>query len=95
MSLPKKFELGGHTITVKVVANLLESGIVGRWTASKNLIEVQKVNKDMTESFQMQTFWHEVMHATLEVQGYEKHSKNEKLVDRMGQALHQVTRTME
>lgn len=93
--LPKSFELGGHMVKVKIVKDLYSNAdCYGRWTPSLNQIEVQAVNKEVSASFQLQTFWHEVVHALLEVHCYEKLSKDENLVDRLGQGLHQVIRTL-
>lgn len=92
--IPKQFDLLGHTIKVKIVDDLYENAdCYGRWTRGKHLIELQAVSKDVTESFQMQTFWHEVAHAILDNIGEEKQSEDEKYVDLWGQCIHQVLKT--
>jgi len=92
--VPKTFELLGHTITVTIRKDLYdECDCYGRWTRGKHLIELQEVNKDVTKSFQMQTFWHEVAHAILENIGEDKQSEDEKYVDLWGQCIHQVLKS--
>ena len=67
----------------------------GRWLNHKHLIELQRPNKEngMTESFLLQTFWHEVMHAILDNIGKPDLSSDEAFVDLMGQMVHQVLST--
>lgn len=93
-TVPTKFDMLGHTITVKIRKDLYdEAECYGRWTRGKHLIELQAVNKDCTKSFQMQTFWHEVAHAVLDNIGEEKQGEDEKYVDLWGQLIHQVLKT--
>lgn len=66
---------------------------VGRWYHSRHLIELQTPDEHHSRSYIMQTFWHEVTHAMLDVMGYPALSADEELVDRIGQAIHQVLKT--
>lgn len=93
-AVPKSFDLLGHTITVVIREDLLsECDCYGRWTRAKQLIELQEVNSEVTQSFQLQTFWHEVAHAILDHIGEDKQSEDEKYVDLWGQCIHQVLKT--
>lgn len=94
--IPKTFQLMGHTIKVVVRDDLQEvAECWGRWSAHKHLIELQKPDKHngMTKSFLVQTFWHEVAHAILDNVGQPELSSDEKLVDQIGQCVHQVLKT--
>lgn len=92
--IPARFELLGSTITVKVRDDLYdEAECYGRWTPSKHLIELQEVGPDVTKTFQLQTFWHEVMHAVFDNIGRPELSEDEALVDLVGQCIHQVLKT--
>ena len=93
--IPKYFDLLGHTIEVVIRDDLVdEANCYGRWWKHRHLIELQSTRRhDVTPSFQMQTFWHEVTHAILDNIGSEDLSEDEKLVDLMGQCIHQVLRT--
>lgn len=95
-SIPKSFDLMGHTITVVIRPDLWEMADAhGRWIKHKHLIELQKPDKinGMTHSFLVQTFWHEVVHAILDNIGGTKLSEDENLVDQIGQCIHQVLKT--
>jgi predicted SprT family Zn-dependent metalloprotease len=67
----------------------------GRWIKHKHLIELQAPNKQngMTNSFLVQVFWHEVVHAILDNIGKEDLSNDEQFVDQVGQLVHQVLKT--
>ena len=71
---------------------LHKTGMGGCWTPVKNIIEVQMNTKDypVAKDIQDQTFCHEWVHAALDYCQYPELSKDEDLVDRMGQALHQL-----
>ncbi len=95
-TIPKTFQLLGHTIRVVVRDDLWEMAEAhGRWIKHKHLIELQRPNAQngMTNSFLVQTFWHEVMHAILDNIGKENLSDDEQFVDQMGQIVHQVLKT--
>lgn len=93
-TIPKSFKLMGHTIRVVIRDDLLtDADCYGRWWKAKQLIELQSVGGDLTKSFQLQTFWHEVTHAILETIGEDKRSGDERYVDLWGQMIHQVLTT--
>jgi hypothetical protein len=92
---PKGFTLGGHEIKVVIVKDLAETeDATGRWRPALGIIEVQGTSKALSQDYQNQAFWHEAVHAALDYSSYDKLSKNEKLVDRLGQAMYQIVKTM-
>jgi hypothetical protein len=92
--IPRRFRLAGQEITVQFVPDLVKrKKAYGRWHSTRNLIELQEPGEDYSYQFILQTFWHEAMHAMLEIAGYEDLSTKEKLVDRMGHMIHQLLAT--
>lgn len=93
--LPARFDILGHTITVRLRADLeSDAGCYGRWHPTTHLIELQDPEAtEMSASFIMQVFWHEAVHAMLDLTGHEDLSSDEKLVDLLGQCIHQVLKT--
>lgn len=84
----------GHEIVVAQKDDLVDKdGMYGCWMQTRNQIIVQTPNDDHSESFMLQTFWHEAIHAALDILGYEELSEDEEFVDRLGQAIHQILRT--
>lgn len=92
--IPSQFSLMGHTIKVIVREDLVDDAdCYGRWHMTRHTIELQAVSENFTKSAQLQTFWHEVVHAILDCSGHQDLSADEALVDRVGQGIHQVLRT--
>lgn len=89
--IPAQFELLGHTVEVIMRDDLDdECGCDGRWTAGKNLIEIQTGH---TDSYTKATFWHEVVHAISEHMGMEELNKDEEKVDKIAQGICQVLKS--
>ena len=94
--VPGKFQLMGHTIRVVMRDDLWDQCEAhGRWVKHKHLIELQTPTEQngMTQSFLVQTFWHEVCHAILDNIGKDDLSNDESFVDILGQCIHQVLST--
>lgn len=94
--IPKQFDLLGHTVRVVIRDDLWDTCEAhGRWIPHKHLIELQKPTEQngMTQSFLLQTFWHEAAHAILDNIGQGDLSNDERLVDLIGQCVHQVLKT--
>ena len=91
--IPKSFQLMGHTYKVKITDDV-SSGNVGEYSAQRQEILLLPVGKNITASNQEQTFWHEAMHVIFDVLSYPKHYSDEVLVDRLGQCIHQICKTM-
>ena len=85
--IPHSFECLGHTITVKRM-KLKKS--YGKWKPNK--LEI-RIDTRSVEQVQEQSFWHEAVHCMLDSMGYEKLSKDEKFVDRLGHCLYQLERS--
>lgn len=93
--VPARFFLMGHRIDVEIVDDLIdEYDTYGRWLHDRQLIQIQSAEDGrITKSLQLQTFWHEAMHALLDVLSEDELSENEKLVDQLGQGIHQILTT--
>lgn len=90
--IPRQFELMALTVTVEVTDELPKD-LDGHWSHSKQRIRVRPVGKKVTEQAQLQAFWHEAVHAILQVLSYDKLSDDEKFVDRLAQCLAQIEQT--
>lgn len=96
MRIPKSFQILGHTIQVRMVPDLDEEcDNLGRWYPTRNEIHLQSPDASHCKQSVHQALWHEIVHASLDLMGYDKLSNDEKLVDRLGQCLAQVTASME
>jgi hypothetical protein len=93
--IPKKFQLLGHTITVKVVPQYMwihGMCCICICVPYDHRIEILSTAKG---SYRQQVWAHEVVHAMLDLAGYENLSHDEQLVDRLGHLLQQMLTTME
>lgn len=88
MTVPKSFNLMGFTVTVTVCDTGADD--YGKWSLSDQEI---RIDQSLKEEMQLQTFWHEAMHACLQVLSYDKLGDDEKFVDRMAHCLAQIDRT--
>lgn len=100
--IPKSFQCGPYTVSVLIVSKGQmeaaqteplkegEDAPLGLWTRDDHTIRVQKVRKGYTPTAQLHTFWHEFMHAVLELMAHDDLSTDEQFVDRMGLALCQA-----
>ena len=83
--IPKSFDCGGRKIRVEI-GGLENSNSNGTYDHDEGVVAV---SKRVPERNKLSVFWHEVVHCMLETAGYDKLSKNEKLVDRLAQLLAQ------
>ena len=92
--LPASFDLLGQTIVVEQVANLSTIGDrLGDWKMTENRIRIQSRGKGIPDEVIFATFYHELVHAVLDLTGHTKLSEDEDFVDRIGQALYQAEKT--
>lgn len=90
-TIPKQFDILGHTIEVKFRDDLLDDcECHGRFIATKNLIELQSGE---AFSYTLATFWHEAMHAIATHMGMKELNDDEEKIDKLGQAVAQILRT--
>lgn len=93
--LPTSFELMGNTIKVEQVDNLSTIGDrFGDWQLKHNSIRIQSRGKGIPDDVVFATFWHELVHAALDIIGHQKLSEDEEFVERLGQALYQAQKSM-
>ena len=92
--IPKKFQVMGHTITVKRIPQ-------SRWKAGKTCVGyfdpahlTIAVCSGMPASAQEQTFWHEVTHCILFALNSPMY-EDEEFVDQVGGLLQQIISSME
>lgn len=90
--IPKSFSIFGQTIKVLYKRTLHKThNAVGLWFPNKNKIDLQQSTKDypITKDNIDQAFCHELIHCFLVKIGREDLSNDEKLVEPLGQVLHQ------
>ncbi len=93
--IPRRFQLAGHTIIVRVVPpSKWRHGkdCVGIWLPELYRIDILSTAKG---SNRQQIWAHEAVHAMLDIAGHEDLSRDEALVDRLGHLLQQMLTTME
>ena len=94
ITIPKTFELMGHTIAVKHVDDLVErQGAYGMCHPEKLLIELQTPHEDISKAFMLQTFLHECVHIWCFFMGYMELYSDEKFVDVMANCIVQFIKT--
>ena len=88
-AIPSSFQLAGHTVTVRMVAekDWTDDEVVGYWNSQNLTITVPAW---FNESRTQQIFCHELVHSILHSMCEEKLNGNEKFVDLFGSFLHQV-----
>jgi len=95
--IPKSFQLGGHTFTVKLIteeAMLEKTGgkpAYGLFLPDELAIYLLEPSRRLKKSVVLQTFWHEFFHAMFWVANHQW--TNEKLVDQCGHLTYQMLST--
>lgn len=91
--IPTRFQLLGHTITVKVIpkSRWRHKGCVGIWMPDKLRIDLLS-NSEVTVL--QQVFTHELTHAMLDMISHDL-SADERFVDQLGHLLQQALTTFE
>lgn len=93
--IPKYFYIFGEKVTVSKIKEIDKGKSYGEFDLLKNKIRLAKtvykhqINEDQVE----QAYFHELVHCMLEHLGYDSLSEDEKFVDNMGKALHQILTT--
>lgn len=96
MEIPKKFNLGGQTITVEWNDRLLHTDdCTGMAFYRDNKIQLQKPSKSkpIPRSKIEETFLHEKVHMVLSAMGEHELKANEKFVDLFATFWHQSLKT--
>lgn len=91
--IPSSFQLAGHTVRVRIVPPAQwthGANCEGVWIPGEYLIEISSTCKG---THRQGVFCHELMHALLDVAGYEDLSRDEEHVERVGQLLMQALTT--
>ena len=90
--IPSSFKIMAHTITVRVIpkGEWKYDDAVGFWDPEKNEILLLKQSRTQLRH----TFWHEVMHAVLDMMSH-KQSRDEVFVDQVSGLIYQVMDTAE
>lgn len=88
--IPKSFKIFNDKYTVKEYKKIDPEHSMGEHDYMKKSI---KLKRDMSIEEKERTFFHEIMHCVLDQLGYDKLSADEKFVDQIGSALHQIIKT--
>lgn len=94
--IPNKFKVGGQDIEVKLVEQLPYN--VGECCLSTGTLKIAQNNNSFescTDSFKLNTFFHELTHLVLDTIGERDLSGNEKFVNAFSSILTEAIRTME
>lgn len=93
--IPTSFDLFGITISVRLDDQLAAiHSATGQWQDAQNTIVLQAPGTGFPETTIEQAFWHEVVHACLSRLSYDEQSRDEAFVDRLGQCLYQIEKTV-
>jgi hypothetical protein len=92
LTIPAQFDIVGHTVKV-VYRDDLEDDCecVGKFVGSESRVELQS---GLSAEYTQVVFWHEVMHAICEHMGMPALNKDEDSIDRLGQGVAQVLKSM-
>jgi hypothetical protein len=92
--IPQSFNLCGMTIKVELVPDLVAAeNDIGQWIKWVCKIRLQSIDRNHCRDAIEQAFYHELVHAMLELSGYKELSADEALVDRLGHLLYQFDKT--
>ena len=87
MRIPDRIQLIGRTINIKYPTDFLnEEDLQGRANYRNNTIEL---NADIIDENKNLVFIHEFLHWMFTLTGYDKLSRDEKMIDRLAEVLYQ------
>jgi len=93
--IPKQFHIFGELHKVKQL-KIVKDGeefVLGLYNPDTNIIKIQKASETRNQDQVEQTFFHELVHASLGHLSYDKLYEDEVFVDNMAKALHQAFKT--
>lgn len=93
--IPKHFQLGGQTFTVKKVKGEINHESSGRCNMDQDIVEVSEKSRygDISPDAQGRIFCHELMHLIFDFAGEREASENEQMVERLASLLFQFLQT--
>ena len=92
--LPSSISIMGQDIEIEHCESLLDTEECwGLWYAEKNLIRVQSPDERHPKDLCFQSYYHELVHAILDITGHDKLSKSEDFVERLSQAIYQAEKS--
>ncbi len=92
MFIPRSFKLFTQTIKVVYKRDLMDKeGLFGKWDLNRNTIYLQQSTRKriLTKEQVELTLVHEATHAFLDLAGYDKLSRDEKLVSGLSNMIHE------
>lgn len=94
--IPSEFSVGGFDYRVERAESLRYGEEFGHWTGANCTIKIADAagGEVLTDARKEQTFFHELVHAILDVIGEAELTDNEKFVDAFAAMLHQAIKTM-
>lgn len=95
MNIPKSFQLGGSTIIVSKVDDVMEGSKVAWCDLPTGRIRVSNSHcgTPCTTDYMEASFNHELVHAILQTMGKYELNKDEEFVEGFANLLHQFTKT--
>lgn len=92
--LPTSVTVAGQLVSVEQVPGLYDLGDKhGDWCSRTNTIRLQPVSKHHPSDTVYAAFYHELLHAVLDLSGHSEWSKDEEAVERLAQLLYQAEKT--
>lgn len=88
--VPKSFKIFDVTYKVKQLKKIDAEDSWGEHDFSTHTV---KIKRDLNDIEKERTFFHEVLHCALEQLSYHNLSDDEKFVDQLANALHQIIKT--
>lgn len=96
MKIPKKFKVFDSEIKIIIDPDLISNNqCSGQYYDGSGIIKLQGINDTFTADAQEISFFHELVHCSLEAIGEAKLSQNENFVERLGRVFKQIINTME
>lgn len=95
--IPSKYLVGGQDMSVEMVEKIDNTENLGQCCVAEGKILIAKTfqGKKQSESAQLNTFFHELLHSILDTMAENELSQNEKFVSTLASFLTEAVRTME
>jgi len=93
MNVPKKIKIAGVEYSIKVENKELDKDRaygIANYITSEILLSTKYNHRDRSELSVEQTFWHEALHAMLDVMQEDDLNNNEKFVNTLSSFIHQI-----
>lgn len=92
--IPTRIEIAGQEINILHIPNMVSlADRFGDWDAKVNTIRVQAIGHGIPADVCFQAFFHEQVHACLDLTGHHDLSSDESFTERLAQVLYQAEKS--